>query len=382
MARRRDERNSDPLALLADYLSQRVAAKAAYQGVLDQRNSALMSVNEMSGERSRRYLSLQKNLDKDEQQLERIKVVVRRPISRMGVRPFVLVLIGIGLALLEAPANKFLFDVALQSSGAASYGASAAVTAFLLILAHFAGRGIRQVWSDYRRQIVVSSVLTFIVCIVVAAFIVGVLTVARAAFANEAGTIEDILKGVQGSVADQGPVSAVMAALSNTSALVLACINIGGIVVTLLLSFFAHDSDRDYDHAQANVDRGEAELAKIHQAYLKVRERTVRRFAPDLLGYVGNYNSANQRVVELKTRLDRPLDDDDRLVLTDLDRIAASLDRDEQDQPTRATPASPAATVAEPPGENPGIVAGAVPRHDPTVHTMSAYRRPTGTEET
>jgi len=27
-------------------------------------------------------------------------------------------------------------------------------------------------------------------------------------------------------------------------------------------------------------------------------------------------------------------------------------------------------------------VAGGVPRHDPTVHTMSAYRRPTGTEET
>lgn len=375
MARRRDERHSDPLALLAEYLSQRVAAKAAYQGVLDQRNSALVSVNEMSGERSKRYVSLQKRLDRDEQQLERIKVVVRRPISRMGVRPFVLVLIGVGLALLEAPANKFLFDVALQSSGAASYGASAAVTAFLLILAHFAGRGIRQVWSDYRRQVVVSSILTFIVCIAVAAFIVGVLTVARAAFANEAGTIEDILKGVQGSVADQGPVSAVMAALSNTSALVLACINIGGIVVTLLLAFFAHDSDRDYDHAQSNVDRGEAELAKIHQAYLKVREKTIRRFAPDLLGYVGNYNSANQRVVELKTRLDRPLDDDDRLVLTDLDHFAEGLDRDEG-EPARAVPH---ALSDEPPVDIPGVAAPA--RHDPTVHTMSAYRRPTGTEE-
>ncbi len=375
MVGRREERTGDPLTALAENIARRMAAKAAYQGVLDQRNGALVSVSEQSGDQSKPYLHVRQRLERDEQQLDRIKVVVRRPISRMEVQPWVLLLVGIGLALLEAPANKFLFDVALQSTGLASYGASAAVTAFLLILAHFAGRGIRQIWSDYRRRVIVSSVLTFIACFVVATFIVCVLTVARAAFANDTGSIEDIVKGVSGTVADQGPLNAVLTALGNTSALVLACINIGGIVVTLLLAFFSHDSDRDFDHAETNVERGEKALAKIHLQYLKARQKLIRQYSPDLLGYVGNYNAANQRVVELKTLLNRPLDDDDRFVLTDLDRLSDALEKDlppvETKAPVEASPPPPPG-----PGTDP---AGA--RRDPTVHEMSAYRRPTGTDE-
>jgi succinate dehydrogenase hydrophobic anchor subunit len=377
MAARREEARADPQTELAENIARRMVAKAAYQGVLDQRNSALVTVAERHGERSKPYIHIRQRLEKDEAQLERIKVVVRRPVSRMTVRPWMLLVVGIVLALLEAPANKFLFDVALQSTGLASFGASAAVTAFLLILAHFAGRGIRQVWSDYRRRVIFSSLVTFIVCIAVATFMVGVLTVARAAFADESASIADIVKGVSGSVTDQGPLNAIGQALTNTSALVLACINIGGIVVTLLLAFFSHDSDRDYDHAQAHVAEGEKALAKMHARYLNAREKLVRQFAPDLLGYVGNYNAANQRVIELKTRLDRPLDEDDRFILTDLDKFSDALQRERpsvfQNDLLAPTPATPAPTTA--------AVPEAGPRREPTVREMSAYRRPTGTEE-
>ena len=52
-------------------------------------------------------------------------------------------------------------------------------------------------------------------------------------------------------------------------------------------------SDRDFDHAQNSVDRGEKTLEKMHNAYLKERQKTIKHYAPDLVGYAANYNTAN-----------------------------------------------------------------------------------------
>lgn len=165
----------DPQSALAQSVARRFEAIAGYKNVLDERGNALMSVNEKDGPQSKAYSALETKLKRDEQQLERIKMAVRRPISRWAVRTFVLILVAIALAAFEAPANKFLFDMALQSTGLASYAASAAVTAFLLLLAHFAGRSIRQVWSDYRGKIIWSNIVVFLICMAIATGIVGIL---------------------------------------------------------------------------------------------------------------------------------------------------------------------------------------------------------------
>lgn len=363
MARRPDDAVTDPNVALAQSMARRFEATAGYKNVLDERGNALMSVNEQSGPRSKQYVAIEERLKKDDQQLERIKMAVRRPISRWGVRPFVLAIVGVGLAFLEAPANKFLFDVALQSSGFVSYAVSAGVTAFLLFLAHFAGRSIRQLWSDYRHNIIWSNVLVFLLCIVVAMTIIGVLTVARAAFASEGGTIGDLLSGIQGNVTNLGPIGALGAALGDTAALVLACINLGGFVTTFVLAFFSHDSDRDYDHAQNSVDRAEKELGRVHKAYLEERSKIIKRFAPDLIGFAANYNTANSRVIELKTRLQQPLDEADHFVLTDLDQM--SEDAEKQDREEGYIPEPRAASGA---------------RVEPSITSMSDYRRQTGTD--
>ena len=322
---------SDPMAALGDAVARRQQAQGAYKDLLDARGNALHSVNEKCGPLSRGYLAVARKLKKDEQELERIKTAVRRPISRWGVRAGVLLIIGAGLALLEAFANKFLFDVALQSAGVVSYAVSCAITAFLLLMAHIGGRSIRQVWSDYRQKIIWSAPIVFIIAIGLAGLIVGVLTVARAAFASQGGTIGDLVSGIKGNVQDLGPIGTLMAALSDTSALVLACINVGGIGATFLLAFFSHDSDRDFDHAQNSVDRGEKALEKMHNTYLRERQKTIKQYAPDLLGYAANYNTANARVVDLKTRLQIPLDDDDRLAVTDLDQMSEDAERKARD---------------------------------------------------
>ena len=95
MAARREASRTDPKTDLAENIARRMVARAAYQGVLDQRNSALVTVAERYGEQSKPYIHVRQRLEKDEAQLERIKVVVRRPVSRMTVKPWMLLVVGI-----------------------------------------------------------------------------------------------------------------------------------------------------------------------------------------------------------------------------------------------------------------------------------------------
>ena len=366
--RQGDGATIDPRDALAHNTAQRYKAYSDYKGVLDERGNALIEINEKSGPRSKAYIALEEKLKREDSQLVKIKSAVRRTLSRWQVRAWVIMLVGLGLALLEAPANKFLFDVALQSSGFVSYAVSAGVTAFLLFLAHFAGRSIRQVWSDYRHRVIVSSVLVFILCIAAAGLIIGVLTVARAAFASQGGTIGDLLGGIQDHVTNFGPFGALFAALSDTAALVLACINLGGFVTTFVIAFFSHDSDRDFDHAQSAVDHLEKAMGKVHTAYLRERSRIIKSFTPDLVGFAGTYTEANGKIVQLKTRMGLPLDDADHVVLTDLDQMSEDADRRnshdayELEAPEPPSPAAPGARV------------------DPTVTSLKEHRRSTGTE--
>jgi hypothetical protein len=357
MKKRADDRVVDPTQALSQALGARYEARAHYKDELDQRGNDLMTVTDEVGPRSKAYVAAEEKFRRDSSQLGRIQMAVKRPISRWGVRPIVMLIVGIGLAALEAPANKFLFDVALQSSGFVSYCVSAGVTAFLLVLAHFAGRSVRQIWSDYRHKVIWSNVLVFLFAIGIASLIVGILTVARAAFANETGSIDQLLTGIQGNVTQLGPLGALVAALADTSALVLASINLGGIVVTLIIAFFSHDSDRDYDHAQDALDRIEKKLTAIHEAYLKARSRIIKTAAPDLIGFAANYNDANRRVIEIKTRMQMPLDDDDRFVLTDLDQMSEDADRAEE---APSPPEGPA-----PPSDSPR--SAPIPRIEPNV---------------
>ena len=366
MARKDNRATTSPLEALANAKAERYEALSDYKGVLDERGNALMEANEKFGPRSRQYLAIDGKLKRESAQLMRIGSAVRRPFARKISREWIGMAVGVLLALLEAPANKFLFDVALQSSGFVSYSVSAAVTAFVIVLAHFAGVSIRQIWSDYRSRIIVSALLVFVLCVAVAGLIVGVLTVARAAFASQGSTIGDLMLGVQQNIQALGPLGALLAALTDTSAVLLACINLGGFVIAFVIAFFSHDSDRDFDHAHRAVERLERDLARVHGRYLDQRARTIKRFAPDLVGYAGGYADANGRVVKLKTQMQMPLDEDDRLVLTDLDQLSENADRqdalpesdDEPPGPPVTPPQQAEASVTPMRGRRPPTGAG------------------------
>ena len=100
--RQGDGATIDPRDALAHNTAQRYKAYSDYKGVLDERGNALIEVNEKSGPRSKAYIALEEKLKREDSQLVKIKSAVRRPLSRWQVRAWVIMLVGLGLALLEA----------------------------------------------------------------------------------------------------------------------------------------------------------------------------------------------------------------------------------------------------------------------------------------
>jgi TRAP-type C4-dicarboxylate transport system permease small subunit len=312
----------EPAEALAKWLGQRYDAEAAYQDILNRRGNQILAISERCGPRSERYVAQQNELDAAEREDERIRVVVGRPLNRWHIPFWVLVAFGLALAFFEAPVNKFLFDVALQSSNLFSWTISFGFACALLILAHIAGFSLRQIWSEHRRRIVWSSLVIFILMFFALFVLVSILTIARAWFSAEAGTIRDLVSDVTSTVQAVGIWTTLRNAFADISALVLVTVNIGGILMTMMLSFFTHDPDKDLDAASRAVERHRARLAKIAKEFVSSKEKIVRDFAPQLAGHGANYKTANKNVIELKKRLGQPLDEQDNRVIDERDRLA------------------------------------------------------------
>jgi hypothetical protein len=327
MVKMSSEHVADPKEALAKFEAQRSGAKQGYHDILNQRGNRLFTLDEKSGPQSRTYRDVEHELSQHRAEFERIKTAVRRPLNKWHVRGWLIVLVGVVLALLEAPVNKFLFDVALQSSSFASYTISIMFASVLLILAHVCGRSLRQIWSDYRKRVVWSSLLIFLLTLLVLTTLVSILTVARASFAANTGSIQDLLQGVKTTVGSIGLWRILVGAFSEMSALVLATINIGGIFMTMMLAFFTHDPDKDFDQVARSVESEKKKLDKIHTAYIEAKTAIIKDLAPDLAGFGANFKTANMGVIEYKRRLGYPLDAHDHEVIDELDQMSEDAER-------------------------------------------------------
>ncbi len=270
------------------------------------------------------------------------------------------------LALLEAPVNKYLFDVALNSASIVSYTVSVAFAFFLLVLAHVAGRSIRQVWSEYRHRLVWTSLALFLLLSVVLASLVGILTVGRASTSavSELSNFNDLLSSVRSNVTSLGLWGTLAAAFSDMSALILATVNIGAIFMTMMLAFFTVDPDKDFDAAASEVEKHHVEMAKLQKRYIHERKTVVANHAPDLAGHSANYKTANGKVIELKTKLGMPLEDEDHVIIDLRDTLSEDAERD--DFRLEGGPAAPVAGRIEP--------SAAPPTARPTPRVVSGDR--------
>lgn len=126
-------------------MGDRVRHRQDYQKVLAARDDEIDCLKRSIGPASERWKGLIDRRDRARSEFESIAGQVGRPVNRMGLPPAAFISLAVGLALVETPVNKFLFDVALQSGNGASYAVSFAVAVFLLMGAHMAGKAVRQV---------------------------------------------------------------------------------------------------------------------------------------------------------------------------------------------------------------------------------------------
>ncbi len=347
---RKSQLAEDPREALGRWLSYRQDAKSEYSKILNERQNELIGANAAAGPRSARYQQARQDLEEARIEKDGIYGVVRRPLNRHHVSwgkflAFVLV-----LAFLEGSVNKFLFDVTLGSFGFVSYTTSFVVSALIVIAAHFAGRHLRQIWSEYRRRIVWSSLPLALVTVAGLICIVSMLTVGRALTAADASiaSLEDMFSGAASAVAGQGFWATLLAGYSDLNAMVLATVNFAGILVAILLAVMMHDPDKDYDLAASKVERHRAELDRLDDRYTKAKAKIIAGFATHLSAVSTRYKTANKNVMQLKHRLGIPSAEEDGFLIDSWDDLAETSELGDVDPPPEAGSAEPASEQRPP----------------------------------
>lgn len=327
------DRARDDSESLAKWVAERGATIAAYRDILNRRENDLLALSEERGPLSEAFRDAKDELQRAETQYTQIHSAIRyRPLNKLHIRFRFFAAFALALALLEAPVNKYLFDVALQGSNIVSYSISIAIAFFLLTLAHLAGKCLRQIWSEHRKKLIWSNLLIFLLALSVVITVISILTVGRASTAADAalGGFNDIFSAVTSTIGAMGVLRALSAAFSNIPALILATVNLGGVFVALLLAFFSHDPDKDFDLAASGLERAREIVKDLQATYLKKRKKVIRGYEPDLAGISGRHGAANRHVTEIKTKLGMALDEEDRLVIDELDRLAEDSEHAEE----------------------------------------------------
>ena len=241
----------DPEEDLARWLGTRQKHHSEYVKLLNERKNELLALQIDHGPRSDIYRNAKRELDRTDSQFERYHAVLRRPLNKFDMAPWAFWLFALALAIFEAPINKFLFDYAIQGTNLTSYVISTVFAVLLLLLAHMCGKCIRQIWSEYRRRVVWSNIIIAAIGIVVLAFLISILTIGRARYSAGAADpgLGDLFGEIGGKVGELGFFGSLGEAFSDTSALILFTVNLGGALAVLLLGFFSHEPDRDFEHA-------------------------------------------------------------------------------------------------------------------------------------
>ena len=309
-------------------MGERVRHAQDYQKVLASRDDKIDRLRHGIGPGSERWKSLIDRRDRASAEYEAIAGQIGRPVNRQSLPPMAFYTLAVGLALVEMPVNKFLFDVALQSSNIASYAVSFAVAVFLLISAHLAGKLVRQVWSEYKKRLYVSNIIVATVILAVLLAVLVILTIGRAEFS--AAALNTGLDGLFSSVGDKMSASggffrAIAKALGDTSAMVLVTVNVTSILVAFLFGYLAHDPDKHFDKAFEKHRNAQWAIERQDRNYKAKSAQARERARLELNDINGKYTNANAAIVTQKTARRMPLDADDKLALPDLDHFLGRL---------------------------------------------------------
>lgn len=267
-------------------------------GLFEQRGHRVDILERTIGPASERYLRVKEQYEDARNSVENARVLVRnRELMRHQFNWLLYAAFAVLFLLFEAPINKFVFDVAFGSLAFYSWSGAITLGLILLILAHFDGVALRQVWSESRKRLYVGRIAQFFVLSAFLLLAVACLAVARYRFAL-IGTDQGLgsLVGDISNVQSVGDIWAlVRQAFSDTTAQILAIANAGGILAAVVVAMISHDPDANYDSASRRLARADHALHKLEREYGKALARINREFAPRIRRLNEHIAHARQR---------------------------------------------------------------------------------------
>ncbi len=267
----------------------------------ERKQEELDIVDKTLGPASEPYLRAKKQYDDAVRGVEhaRIRVKNREP-KRRHINPLVYATFALLFLALEAPLNKFVFDVIFGSIALYSWAGAITLGLILLLVAHFDGVALRQVWSEADRRLYVGKIIRALLLTTFLGIAVVALAVARYQFSIVGASVD--LGSLVGSL-DQvqtvdDVVQLVKLAFSNSSARLLAVANSGAILVAILFGMIGHDPDENYDAALRKQDQKERTLRRLDAAYERKLTRINRRYEPNIARLNDHIAAALQNATE------------------------------------------------------------------------------------
>lgn len=269
-------------------------------GLHAQRAQRLDIVEKTIGPTSQRYLRAREQYEDARDSVENARILVKnRELMRHPINPFVYAAFALVFLAFEAPINKFVFDVAFGSIALYSWSGAITLGLILLIIAHFDGVALRQVWSESRKRPYIGKALQFVVFTAFLLVAITCLAVARyryslAGTGQSLGSLVDDFSQIK-STTDL--LDLVKTAFSETTVQVLAIANAGGILAAIVVAMISHDPDANYDAAARRLKHVERPLRALERRYGRALARVNRRFAPRIKRLNEHIAAAKQRPV-------------------------------------------------------------------------------------
>jgi len=283
-------------------LGARAQSLSRYRHLLGQRDGKLATLRDTIGPAGDRWKRAEDQLYHAAADTRAIYAKLGRLTDGNGLAVGWFIGAAIILALLEAPINKFMLDNILRGSNFDSYVISVFVTFVMLALAHYAGHHLRQFRSEYEERIYLSKIVVSMVILIILLGCISVLTIGRAFYSTAAlvAVGKDIFSEIGRQVITVGLWQTLKAALSDNSALFLACLNTAGLAIAFLAAFTRYDSDKNYESAIDAERRANKALAKLETKYSQAVSRVAKNFEPKLSGVAAAYGAQTARLVTLK----------------------------------------------------------------------------------
>jgi hypothetical protein len=305
----------------AHFEGARAASISAYRATLDTRDALLGEAFKTIGPASEGWTSLEEKLINAKDDCQAKFAALRRATDAMRISKFVIFFFFVCFALLEAPINKFMFDIVLKSNNLESYFVSLLVTAAMLGLAHIAGTQTRQMRGAFEDKFYFGKIVVVLIIMMLLVLCVGILTIGRASYSAAGSNLPnlDIFSHMGVQVQNLGLWAALLAAFSDRAAVILATLNIAGIACAFFFAFITHDSDMFYQAAIDEAASAQRKFGKLAKKYEKRISKVGRKFAPRLAGLVAAHGSQNAKVIAHKRMRNTPLTEDDRVDISTFD---------------------------------------------------------------